>query len=70
MESMSKGAKCVVCWKMEAPVGVNIMERLCPKCEASHWKKVVGIYADSGNKKKYVEAKQRLAEAMKKVEAK
>ncbi|MFM8279714.1 MAG: hypothetical protein ACKN9R_05160 [Candidatus Limnocylindrus sp.] len=29
---MSKGAKCVVCWKMEAPVGVGIRERLCPSC--------------------------------------
>jgi hypothetical protein len=65
---MSKGAKCVVCWKMEAPVGVSIMERLCPKCEVSHWKKVVAIFGDAGKKKDYLAAKQRLAEAMKKVE--
>lgn len=32
-EQMSKGAKCVICWKMEAPVGVGIRERLCPSCD-------------------------------------
>ena len=67
---MSKGAKCVVCWKMEAPVGVSIMERLCPPCEVSHWKKVVAIFDDAGKKKDYLMAKTRLAEAMQKVEAK
>jgi len=67
---MSKGAKCVVCWKMDAPVGVSIMERLCPKCEVSHWKKVVAMFDEAGKKKDYLGAKQRLAEAMKKVEAK
>jgi hypothetical protein len=55
---------------MDAPVGVSIMERLCPPCEVSHWKKVVAMFDDAGKKKDYLGAKQRLAEAMKKVEAK
>jgi len=55
---------------MDAPVGVSIMERLCPKCEVSHWKKVVAMFDEAGKKKDYLGAKQRLAEAMKKVEAK
>ena len=40
----------------------NLIERLCPDCNVSHWQKVVEIYA-IGDKERLTEAKSKLRAA-------
>lgn len=56
--------KCVICArKMETAVKPDLMERLCPDCKVSHWRKVVDIYNYS------ITDTERLAEAKSKLSA-
>jgi hypothetical protein len=62
-EEVSKW-KCVICArKMETAVKPDLIERLCPDCNVSHWQKVVDIYNFS------ITDTERLAQAKKKLSA-
>lgn len=55
--------KCTICWRqMATEVKPNLIERLCPDCKVSHWKKVVEIY-ETGDKERLAEAKTKLRAA-------
>jgi len=41
----------------------NLIERLCPDCKVSHWRKVVEIYA-TGDQERLAEAKVKLRIAL------
>lgn len=57
--------KCSICWRqMVTEVKPNLIERLCPDCKVSHWRKVVDIYT-AGDKERLAEAKSKLREAQK-----
>ena len=56
--------KCVICARqMITEKKPSLDERLCADCSVSHWQKVVDIYSFSAD------AKERLAEAKKKLRA-
>ena len=56
--------KCVICARqVVTETKPSLDERLCADCNVSHWQKVVDIYSFS------VDAKERLAEAKKKLRA-
>ena len=55
--------KCTICWRqMATETKPNLIERLCPDCNVSHWQKVVEIYA-IGDKERLTEAKSKLRAA-------
>ena len=57
--------KCTICLRqVVTEVKPTIIERLCPDCNVSHWRKVVDIYT-AVDKERLAEAKSKLREAQK-----
>jgi DNA-directed RNA polymerase subunit RPC12/RpoP len=57
--------KCTICWRqVVTEKKPNLIERLCPDCKVSHWKKVVDIYK-TGDAERHEEAKKKLSAAIK-----